>query len=489
MMIPLYKWWEVPMMYATGQLYDMIAGRRQSVPPSHFVPAAEAQYQFPALQDRDEDGHRLQGCMVVYDGQQNDTRMNLHIALTAVQSGAVAVNHCPVESLSSEGTLGEEDYKITGAHVLDALTGQKIHVRAKQVINACGVFSDTVRKMADPKVPNIMIAGPGTHLVMPDYASPAAMGLVWFTKDGRVLYLLPWEGQTIAGTTDSPGDVTFSPCTTDGEVNFILNECNRVLKDKVDKRTVRAAWAGLRPLVRDPNADPADTKKLSRDHVVDLVAGNLITIAGGKWTTYRKMAEDAVDAAVRTNADVRAHATSECVTHHMKLIGADRGNLVCHQNFDKVSISLREQFDMDKDIAEHLCSNYGTRALQLAAMGISEPDGRIRSKADTGHGRRFWKRLVPQHPMLEAEVVFAVRNEYAQTAVDVLGRRTRLSFVDVKAALESLPRVLDLMQEELQWDEARVDKERADTLEFLDTMYLPTRGIEGDKELKDRILY
>jgi glycerol-3-phosphate dehydrogenase len=487
MMIPLYYWWEVPMMAITGKMYDFIAGRRQSVPPSHFVPKAEALYQFPSLKEHDDKGNELYGCMVVYDGQQNDTRMNLHIALTAAQDGACLANHCEVQSLLSEGEVGDADaYKVTGARVKDTLSGQVIDVKARTVINACGVYSDKIRQMADPAASNIMIPGPGTHVILPDWTSPASMGLVWFTRDGRVLYLLPWEGQTIAGTTDSLGEVTFEPKPTMDEVNFIVSECNRVLKDKISTKTVRAAWSGLRPLVRDPNADPSDTKKLSRDHVVDVVAGNLVTIAGGKWTTYRKMAEDAVDKALLLNPEL-AQRAKPCVTPTIKLIGADRGMLVCHQDFHKVAIMLREQFHMDKDTAEHLCHNYGTRALQLAAMAL-EDKRKGKTGGDASLDGFAWTRLVPQHPALEAEVLFAVRHEYAESAVDVLARRTRLSFVDIKAALTCLPRVLDLMQGEMGWDAARREQEEAEALRFFDTMYLPA-GPSDPKELKDRLLY
>lgn len=157
-----------------------------------------------------------------------------------------------------------------------------------------------------------------------------------------MLYLLPWEGSTIAGTTDSPGDLTFDPRATEDDVRFILAEVNRVLRDKLDRSSVRAAWCGLRPLVRDPTAEPSDTKKLSRHHVVDVVDGGFVTIAGGKWTTYRKMAEDAVDKAIEIHPNLANRVTSDCVTSSMKLIGADRGGRVCHRNFDRVAIALRE---------------------------------------------------------------------------------------------------------------------------------------------------
>lgn len=423
--VPLYKWWEVPMMFFTGKLYDLIAGRRRTVPPSHFIPRDEALYQFPSMKDKDNEGNGLKGCLVIYDGQQNDTRMNLHIALTAINAGAMAQNHTEVLSLLTSGTKGSKDYKVTGAQVRDMITGEEYSVRAKQVINACGVFSDKIRRMADPECREIMVPAPGTHLIMPDYCSPDQMGMVWFTKDGRILYLLPWEGSTIAGTTDTKGEITFEPRPTVPEIDFILSECNRVLKDPVDYSTVRSAWSGIRPLVRDPKADPSDTKKLSRDHVVDVVAGNLVTIAGGKWTTYRKMAEDAVDKAIAVNADLKASVQSGCITSTMQLVGADRGGEICNQNFDRVTVTLREEFGMDKDTANHLRGNYGTRALQLAVLAKN-------SYSHVDKGKTFYKRLHPKYPQLEAEVAFAARCARSRARATVPAARPRCARAAVR---------------------------------------------------------
>jgi len=289
---------------------------------------------------------------------------------------------------------------------------------------------------------------------------------MWFTEDGRVLYLLPWEGSTLAGTTDTKGEVTERPQASMGEVDQIISECNRMLKDPLDYGHVKAAWAGLRPLVRDPNADPSDTKSLSRDHVVDVRAGGLVTICGGKWTTYRAMAQDAIDKALELNKDLKP--SQPCTTLTTKLIGSDRSGLVCDQKFDRVTIALREEFGMDKPCAEHLRSNYGTRALALAQLAKSEPDLYFKV-GDT----IFYKRLSNKHALLDAEVVFACRQEMACTAVDVLARRTRMSFLDAQAAMEALPRVLQLMAKELSWSKARVAKEEKDAKYFLESMYMP----------------
>ncbi|KAG8464660.1 hypothetical protein KFE25_010028 [Diacronema lutheri] len=481
MMVPLFKWWEVPMMYFTGKLYDIIAGKRRAVPPSHFIPRDEALFQFPSMKTQDADGNSLKGCLVIYDGQQNDTRMNLCIALTAIQAGTAVQNHTEVLNLLTRGTPGSPDYKVCGAKVRDVLTDEVYDVRAKQVINACGVFSDKVRKMADPACKEIMVPAPGTHLIFPDYCSPDEMGMVWFTKDGRILYLLPWEGSTIAGTTDTKGEITFEPRPTLAEIDFIISEVNRMMRDPVDYSTVRAAWSGIRPLVRDPKADPNDTKKLSRDHVVDVVDGKLVTIAGGKWTTYRKMAEDAVDKAIEVTPELKAAVQSGCITSTMQLVGADRGGEICSQNFDRVTVTLREEFGLDKDTAQHLRGNYGTRALQLALLARSDPQFTTQTK-----DKVFYKRLHPKYPQLEAEVAFACRFEYAETLTDVIARRTRMSFLDANATNEVLPRISEIMAKEKGWSAAKVAEEEKAARKFLETMYLPEGGATMAGELIKR---
>ncbi len=251
-----------------------------------------------------------------------------------------------------------------------------------------------------------------------------------------------------------------------GDVEFILGECNRMLKDPLNYGHVKAAWSGLRPLVRDPNADPNDTKKLSRDHVIDVLPGGLISVCGGKWTTYRMMAEDALNKALEINPELKP--SSACQTLTMQLIGSDRSGKVCDKKFDRVTVILREEFDMDKPCAEHLRANYGTRAIELARMALSDPDLTYKIGSTL-----FFKRLSSKHALLDAEVVFACRQEFACTAVDVLARRTRLSFLDAKAAMDALPRVLDLMQRELRWSRSRREKERVDAERFLETMYMP----------------
>ncbi|KAL3917536.1 MAG: hypothetical protein SGPRY_006366 [Prymnesium sp.] len=210
MLVPLYRWWEIPLFALVGFMYDTIAGKGRKVPPARVVSAAEAKFQFPELRDVDCDGNGLLGALVIYDGQQNDARMAVHILLTAVEAGAVCANHVELEELLLEADGG----RVVGAAVRDSIGKRSFKIRAKQVVNACGVFSDVVRRMAQPGIAPIMRPSYGTHVVLPEYDSARGAGLVWFTTDGRVLYLLPWEGSTLAGTTDREGSISFEPTPT-----------------------------------------------------------------------------------------------------------------------------------------------------------------------------------------------------------------------------------------------------------------------------------
>ncbi|KAH7463178.1 hypothetical protein KRP22_001786 [Phytophthora ramorum] len=452
-MIPIYKWWEVPYMWVGAKAYDVVAGGKRFVPGSYYINAEEAMFQFPMLR---KEG--LKGAIVYYDGQMNDTRMNVSIALTATQNGATVANYVKVVSL-----IKDDEGKVRGARVQDSLTGDEWDVKAHAVVNATGPFTDSMRQMDDPKKEKICVPAAGVHTVLPDHFSPNRMGLIVpKTSDGRVLFFLPWENGTLAGTTDSQSEITMLPSPTKEEVDFIIDEANRYLAKDVTRNDVKSAWSGIRPLVKDPRHADGSTAKISREHVVEVSDSNMVTIAGGKWTTYRRMAQDAIDKLVETVPEIKTKA-SPCKTRDVGIIGADRIGEVCNKKFDKITITLRENFNLDKDVAEHLMRNYGTRALQVAEL---EQNGFLdRKRSD--HPRR----LHPKYPYLEAEVVFAVRQEYALKATDILGRRMRLAFIDSGVGMEMAPRVVHMMGELLGWSKARREQEIAECKEYLETMH------------------
>ncbi|KAI5290118.1 mitochondrial glycerol-3-phosphate dehydrogenase [Ascosphaera acerosa] len=295
------------------------------------------------------------------------------------------------------------------------------------------------------------------------------------TSDGRVIFFLPWQGNTIAGTTDSPTLISRNPVPSDDDINWILSEIRGYLAPDITVRRedVLAAWAGIRPLVRDPKAK--NTESLVRSHLVSISRSGLLTCAGGKWTTYRQMAEDAVDEAI-AHFDVRplardllapnisgvetfeepVHFDGSCKTHEVRLVGA-------HGYSKTLFINLIQYFGLPEDVAKHLAENYGDRAWEVAAL--SEP---------TDHKYpACGKRIAPLYPFIDGEIRYAVRYEYAQTAVDVLARRTRLAFLNAQAALEALPTVIDVMADELNWDKRREQLEWKESVEFLKSMGLP----------------
>ncbi|KAG0032584.1 mitochondrial glycerol-3-phosphate dehydrogenase [Podila clonocystis] len=457
-MLPIYKWWQVPYYWAGSKAYDLLAGH-QGMESSYFLTKGKALDAFPMLKN-----DKLVGAMVYYDGQHNDSRMNVALGLTAVQYGAVIANHVEVVEL-----LKDENKRLCGARVKDTLTGKEFKVKAKGIINATGPFTDGIRQLDDPSIQTIVSPSAGVHIILPNYYSPGNMGLLDpATSDGRVIFFLPWQGNTIAGTTDSPTEVTPNPMATEDEINWILGEVKNYLNPdvKVRRGDVLAAWSGIRPLVRDPAAK--STEGLVRNHMINVSQSGLLTIAGGKWTTYRAMAAETIDEAIK---EFNLKPSRECSTERVKLIGS-------HGYSKTMFIRLIQQFGLETEIAQHLANSYGDRAWAVASLAHST-------------GKRwpvFGRRISGQYPYIEAEVRYAVRREYACTAVDVLARRIRLAFLNVHAALDALPRVVEIMAEELQWDEARQAKETEDAKQFLTTMGLPVQPIAYPTGVQDGVL-
>ncbi len=422
---PLYNWLEVPYFMTGLKLYDWLAGRA-NLHPSRFVDAKEALQRFPML---NPDG--LRGGIVYYDGQFDDARMNVAIALTAAREGAVVANHVEVEELLKEGD------KVRGVRVRDRIGGSAFEIRGRIVVNATGPYADDIRRMDDPAVSPMLSASSGAHIVLDHRFSPPGTGLlIPQTEDGRVLFLLPWLGHTLVGTTDNPAAIEEHPRATEEEIAYILRHVHKYFSVPVERSDVLASWSGLRPLVSNPNA--ADTAKLSRDHVINVSDGELLTIAGGKWTTYRKMALDVVDEAVRLG-DLEPACPSATETT-LLMGGADYSA--------QGAGALQERFGLAADVASYLNRSYGGHAPEVAAIAAQGPGDR----------------LAQGHANLGAEAVYAARHEYARSTVDVLWRRTRLAFLDAEAARSAIPRVSELLAAELGWsaERAREDLEAAE---------------------------
>ena len=312
-MLPVYKWWQIPYSWAGIKMYDLVAGSK-CLKTSYVLSKEKAIELFPMLRK-----DKLVGAIVYYDGQQNDSRMNIALAITATRLGATVANHVRVVNLMKTKD-GEGKEKVSGARVRDELTGREWDVKAKCVVNATGPFTDAIRQMDDKSLTKICAPSAGVHIVLPGYYSPESMGLLDpSTSDGRVIFFLPWQGLTIAGTTDTPCEVTHHPSPTEGDIEFILNEIRHYLTPDIEVRRgdVLSAWSGIRPLVTDPSKP--DSQSLVRNHVVHVSDSGLVTIAGGKWTTYRSMAKETMDEAVK---HCKLPAVRESATDGLLLEGA-----------------------------------------------------------------------------------------------------------------------------------------------------------------------
>ena len=418
---PLYKWLEVPYIFAGLKLYDILAGKL-GIGHSRIVGRKEALRRFPMLK-----AEGLKAGVLYYDGQFNDARMAVCLALTAQNHGAAVANH--VEALS----LVKENERICGVRVRDNISGDEFDVPTKGVINATGPFVDRIRRMDEPGVEPILEVSSGIHIVLDKRFAPPETGLmIPKTEDGRVLFILPWQGQALIGTTDEPADITDHPRPHQEEVAYLLRHVSRYFNLQVTENDIKSAWAGLRPLVFDPKA--ADTAHLARDHIIQLSPSGLLTIAGGKWTTYRKMAQDAVDHAIDVFPLGQA---GPCRTAHLPLSGA--------MNFDPNGAqNLCREYDLDPEVAQHLHHAYGDRASQVAELA----------------GKGLANRLHADHPCIEAEVVYATRCEFAERAADVIVRRTTLALLDNAAARGATAKVIELMAGELGWDSERCNSEK-----------------------------
>jgi glycerol-3-phosphate dehydrogenase len=433
---PVYGWFEA-LYYLIGlKLYDFIAGDA-TLGNSEFLSKEVALSRFPMMKKES-----LKGAVVYFDGQFDDARMNVTLILTAIKQGAVALNY--VRAL---GLLKEND-KVIGVEVRDDVSHETFKVSAKTIINATGTYADAVRHMDDAKAENIMIPSQGSHLILNEKFSPPDTGMIIpKTKDGRVLFVLPWSGKTIVGTTDQPEKISDLPKASNDEVEYMLAHLREYYGAPIKRSDIIATWSGLRPLAK-PKASTLSTASISRDHLIEVSKSNLITIVGGKWTTYRKMAEDVINTAISVGF---LKPVNQSVTKNLKLLGAQ---------FYKENLAqeLTVYENLPPDIATHLASSYGDRVDALIDI-----DNKSRRN-----------RLIEGFPFIEAEVIYALTDEYAIHAMDIIARRMRLAFLDNKAAKEVLPKVVAIMAEKLLWDQSRKEHEMELGYTFLDTMFTKT---------------
>jgi glycerol-3-phosphate dehydrogenase len=399
--VPSYAWWEGP-FYGIGlKLYEVLAGK-YGFGKSQHISKEETLQRLPNV---NPDG--LNGGVVYYDGQFDDTRLLINLVATAAEQGATLLNYAKVTALNKGS-----DGLVNGVTWKDTETGEIFTASAKVVVNATGIFTDSVRQMAESDVDGMIAPSQGAHLVFDRSFLPGKNAiLVPHTKDGRVKFAIPWHEHTLVGATDTPvTEISLEPIALEDEIGFMLETAALYLDKKPSRSDILSVFAGIRPLAKSD--DGGNTAALSRDHTIHIDKSGLLTITGGKWTTYRNMAEGCVDQA----ATLAELPDKPCLTRSLNIHGYHPNAA----NFGPLSF-----YGSDAALIRQLATNDET---------LNEP-------------------LDPQLPYLGAEVVWAVREEMARSVEDVLARRTRALFLNAKAALRMAPRVASILAKELNKDE------------------------------------
>ncbi len=398
--VPNYEWWDGPFYGAGMKVYDLLAGRL-GLGPSKWLTREETLRRIPTLEPEG-----LRGGVIYYDGQFDDSRLAVNLAQAVVDHGGVPVNYLPVVALLKSGGM------IQGVAARDLESGRTFEINARVVVNATGVFADGLIALDDPGARPLITPSQGIHLVLDKKFLPGESAImVPQTEDGRVLFAVPWHDRVVVGTTDTPmAGAALEPVALDEEVDFVLQHAARYLTQDPQRADVLSVFAGLRPLVGSGQA--RSTAAISRDHFLVVSPSGLVTITGGKWTTYRKMAEDTVNQAML----VAGLNERECVTRRLRI----------HAWLKNV----------DRSDPLHV---YGSDAVHLKKMMRADP--------------ALASPLHPNLPYTRAEVVWAVREEMARTVEDVLARRTRALLLDARASLAMAPAVARIMAAELGRDE------------------------------------
>jgi len=395
--IPVYEWWEGPFYNVGMKVYDAMAGKL-GIGPSEKISKEETLKAIPNL---DENG--LLGGVIYYDGQFDDSRLAINLAQTAAENGATVLNYAEAVALLKNG-----GGILEGIILEDKETGKKYSARAKTVVNATGIFVDEIAKMDDPGAKEIIKPSQGVHIVLDkSFLQGDAAIMIPHTSDGRVLFAVPWHDKVIVGTTDTPmKSKTLEPRALEEEIEFLISTSSKYLKKDPKREDVLSIFAGLRPLAAPD--EEGETKEISRKHIITVSRSGLITVSGGKWTTYRKMGEDIVDNAIL----VGSLDEVECRTKNMPIHG----------------------YVKNVDFFEPLYY-YGSDKGKIEEL-IAEDE-------------KLKEPIHPALPYIKAEIVWAVRRETARTVEDFLARRARALFLDAKSAAESAPVVAKIMAKEL----------------------------------------
>ena len=419
--VPNYSWWEAPFYGIGMKVYDLLAGK-YGFGKSRLLSREETLERLPTIQTEG-----LRGGVIYYDGQFDDSRLLIHLVATAADQGATLLNYAPAVEIT-RGADGFAD----GVVAVDSETGTRMTIPAHVVVNAAGIFADDVRRLAEPDATAMIAPSQGIHLVFEQsFLRGNTAIMVPHTSDGRVLFAIPWHDHIVVGTTDTAIEApSYNPLPFEEEIQFILDTAAQYLSRPPTRSDVLSVYVGIRPLVK-ANGASSKTSSLSRDHTIHVDNSGLLTIVGGKWTTYRHMAEDCVNHAITLG--------------ELKDVPSNTQNLKIHGYQQEDSLSS--------------LGVYGSDAAAILALAAAD--------------KSLGQKLHPALPYLAAEVIWGVREEMARTVDDVLSRRTRALFLNARAALEMAPAVAKLMAQELGNGQDWIDEQLKEFNELGQKYLLP----------------
>jgi glycerol-3-phosphate dehydrogenase len=443
--IPCFTLLEAVYYGVGSKLYDWLAGE-SSLSRSRWVSRANSLAAMPCLQPQG-----LQGTVVYSDGQFDDARYNLALVQSCSAAGGDALNYAPVMGFDSN-----DQGRLVAVIVKDAESGDRIRVTAKAFVNATGPFSDRVRRLDDANAEERLRLSRGVHILLPlpeDFGEHAL--LIPKTEDNRLIFAIPWQGRLLVGTTETESALTDEMVVTRGEAEYLLRHLSRYLSKTFQLSDIVSATVGVRPLVR--SADRRNTTKLARDYEIEVSRSGLISILGGKWTVYRAMAEDAVNAVQQAVTG----RTTACVTRAHPLFGSLPESA---DGYAGEAESLVRAHGITQETARHLLQKFGTCAGRVLDLAREDPS--------------LLSPLVEGSPQIDAEVVYSIREEMAISIEDVLSRRLGLQYFDWRFAAQAAPAAARILARELGWCADRARSEVGSYTELI-SRYLTTLGLDG----------
>ncbi|CCD15347.1 unnamed protein product [Trypanosoma congolense IL3000] len=442
-MIPCYNPFDVVKFWCGVKLYDLIAiWERGTLEYAGYLTPYATLKKFPYLKNGCSDGKVLFGSVQYYDGQMNDARLCLSVALTAASYGAATVNYAKVEKMEVvQNAKGEQVVKAT---VYDRINSNTLTVYGKSVVNAGGPFTAQVQKLITEKTSVRMAPSSGTHIILDRKYCPKDSAMVVPSNDGRVVFAAEWLGGCLVGTTDKACEVSEDVRPSKSDIEFLLANVKSYVGE-VPEKEVTSAWCGIRPLALPENAEGSDTQNIVREHMVLVDKENLmLSVVGGKWTTYRKIAQDTMDALCSSLLKGRVEC-KPCITENLQVVGAH--NLA--------SVPEEAPGFLSRKVHKFWRRQYGDRYHALADLVKENPS--------------LLRQLHPEEPILAADVVYSSQREHCEHVVDFIARRTRMSFLNVEHAKAIIPEVAQIMSVTKNWSRARKNEEVAHALASLES--------------------